>query len=45
MPSTLGSEATIAPELAFAFRRLSRADIRINELARAIGMSLGVPGC
>jgi AraC-like DNA-binding protein len=35
----LCSEDAIAPGLAFAFRRLSRADIRISELAREIGMS------
>jgi AraC-like DNA-binding protein len=34
----LGSEDTIAPELAFAFGRLSRADIRVAEVARAVGM-------
>jgi AraC-like DNA-binding protein len=34
----LGSEDTIAPELAFAFVRLSRADIRVAEVARAVGM-------
>jgi AraC-like DNA-binding protein len=33
------SESAVAPQLAFAFQRLSRADIRISELARAIGMS------
>jgi AraC-like DNA-binding protein len=35
----LHSGSGVAPQLAFAFRRLSRADIRISELAPAIGMS------
>jgi AraC-like DNA-binding protein len=34
----LGSEDGIAPGLAFAFKRLSRADVRIAEVAREIGM-------
>ena len=34
----LGSEDGIAPGLAFAFRRLSRADVRIADVAREIGM-------
>jgi len=34
----LGSEDRIAPGLAFAFRRLSRADVRIADVAREIGM-------
>ena len=35
----LRSEDAIAPGLAFAFRRLSRADVRIADAAREIGMS------
>ncbi len=35
----LGSTKAIAPEIAFAFRRLSRADVRIAAIAREIGMS------
>jgi AraC-like DNA-binding protein len=35
----LRSEDAIAPQLAFAFRRLSCINIRISELAQAIGMS------
>jgi AraC-like DNA-binding protein len=35
----LGSEDAIAPGLAFAFRRLSRADVRIADVAREVGMS------
>jgi AraC-like DNA-binding protein len=35
----LSSEDGIAPGLAFAFRRLSRVDVRIAEVAREIGMS------
>lgn len=34
----LGSESGIAPGLEFAFRRLSRADLRIADVAREIGM-------
>ena len=34
----LGSEEAIAPGLAFAFRRLNRADARIVDVAREIGM-------
>ena len=33
------SEDAIAPGLAFAYRRLSRADVRIAEIAREIGLS------
>ena len=35
----LSSEDAIAPGLAFAFRRLSRADVRIADVAREVGMS------
>ena len=35
----LRSEDAIAPDLAFAFRRLDRADVRIVEVACEIGMS------
>ncbi len=35
----LCSETGIAPGLAFAFRRLSRADIRVADVAREVGMS------
>ena len=35
----LGCGDAIAPGLAFAFRRLNRADIRIADLAREVGMS------
>jgi len=34
----LSSENGVAPGLAFAFRRLSRADVRIADVAREIGM-------
>jgi AraC-like DNA-binding protein len=35
----LGNEPAIAPGLAFAFRRLDRADVRIADVACEIGMS------
>jgi len=35
----LSSEDAIAPGLAFAFRHLSRADVRIADVAREVGMS------
>lgn len=34
----LGSEDLVAPELAFAFGSLSRANVRVAEVARAVGM-------